>query len=64
MAKNKIKTHKGTRKVLNIRNSGSITIGHPGERHNTGKKTTKINRKKRSSSTLSESDLRRVKSII
>ena len=25
--KNKIKTHKGTRKILNIRQSGSITVG-------------------------------------
>ena len=46
MAKNKLKTHKGTKKVLNIRNSGSITIGHAGARHNSGKKTTKTNRKR------------------
>ena len=47
MAKNKLKTHKGTKKVLNVRNSGSITIGHAGGRHNSGKKTTKTNRNKR-----------------
>ena len=34
----KIKTHKGLKKVLNVRQSGSITIGKPGHRHNTGKK--------------------------
>ena len=47
MAKNKLKTHKGTKKVLNVRNSGSITIGHAGGRHNSGKKTTKTNRNKK-----------------
>ena len=26
----KQKTHKGTKKVLNVRNSRSITTGHPG----------------------------------
>ena len=40
----KIKSHKGTQKVLNVRNSGSIKIGHPGTRHNTGKKNTASNR--------------------
>ncbi len=62
--KNKLKTHKGTKKVLNIRNSGSITIGHPGANHNTGKHTTKSIRKKRNGNTLSSSDLSRIKSII
>jgi len=64
MAKNKLKTHKGTKKVLNIRNSGSITVGHAGARHNSGKKTTKTNRNKRTSSALSNSDYKRIKSII
>ena len=36
----KLKTHKGTKKVLKVRKGGSITIGHPGSRHNTGKKKT------------------------
>ena len=64
LKKNKLKTHKGTKKVLNVRNSGSITIGHPGGRHNTGKKTTAANRNNRASSTLNNSDLKRIKSII
>ena len=64
MAKNKLKTHKGTKKVLNVRDSGSITIGHAGGRHNSGKKTTKTNRNKRSSSVLSNADYKRIKSII
>ena len=59
----KMKTHKGTKKVLNVRNSGSIKIGHPGSRHNTGKKNAKANREKRNQSTLSKSDLKRIKDI-
>ena len=43
----KLKTHKGMKKVLNIRKSGTITIGHPGTRHNTGSKPTNFNRKGR-----------------
>ena len=45
----KIKTHKGTKKVLNIRKSGTVTMGHPGSRHNTGSKSAKFNRKVRKS---------------
>ena len=43
----KLKTHKGMKKVLNVRKSGSITIGHPGTRHNTGDKNADYNRKGR-----------------
>ena len=50
MAKNKMKTHKGTKKVLNVRQSGSIKIGHPGTRHNTGKKNAASNRVGRTAS--------------
>ena len=39
----KLKTHKGTKKVLKIRKGGSIKIGKPGSRHNTGKKNAKFN---------------------
>ena len=60
----KLKTHKGTKKVLNIRKSGTITIGRPGSRHNTGKKSAKANRKNRAGSTLSNSDYKRIKNII
>ena len=38
MAKNKLKTHKATRKVLNIRQSGSITKQVAGNNHQTGGK--------------------------
>jgi ribosomal protein L35 len=59
----KLKTHKGTKKVLNVRNSGSITVGHPGQRHNTGKKNAASNRVGRSSSTLSKGDANRLKNV-
>lgn len=64
MAKKTQKTHKGTKKVLNIRQSGSITVGHPGHRHNTGSKNTAFNRSKRSKSELSASDAKRLKRLI
>lgn len=60
----KLKTHKGTKKVCNVRNSGSIKIGHPGHRHNTGKKNTASNRVERTASTLSNSDYKRIKTLI
>ena len=60
----KLKTHKGMKKVLNVRKSGSITIGHPGQRHNTGSKNAAFNRKKRSRSGLSKADQNRFKNII
>jgi len=60
----KQKTHKGTKKVLNVRKSGTITIGRPGSRHNTGKKTAAANRKNRKGSTLSKADYNRLKDLI
>ena len=59
----KIKTHKGTKKVLNIAQSGHISIGKPGSRHNTGKKNRDVNRKNRKGSVLSKSDLKRLKTV-
>lgn len=38
MAKKTQKTHKGTAKVCNVRPGGTVKIGHPGTRHNTGKR--------------------------
>ena len=43
----KLKTHKGTKKVLKIRKGGTIKIGRPGSRHNTGKKNADLNRSNR-----------------
>ena len=60
----KIKTHKGTKKVLNIRKSGTVTMGHPGSRHNTGSKSSNYNRSCRKGSTLSKADYNRLKNII
>ena len=40
----KLKTHKGTKKVLKIRKGGTIKIGKPGSRHNTGKKNADFNK--------------------
>ena len=63
MPKNKIKSHKGLGKVLNVRNSGSIKIGHPGTRHNTGKKNAASNRCGRTASSLSQADANRFKKV-
>ena len=63
MPKNKLKTHKGTKKVLNVRDGGYIKIGHPGTRHNTGKKNAASNRSGRSASALSKADANRLKKV-
>ena len=60
----KMKTHKGTKKVLKVRKGGTISIGRPGIRHNTGKKSSAINRKNRKGSTLSKADQNRLQNII
>lgn len=62
--KNKMKTHKGLSKVCKVRPGGSIKIGKPGTRHNTGKKNAASNRNGRTASSLSASDLKRVKDIL
>ena len=64
MAKIKSKTHKGTAKVTKVRPGGTVKIGHPGTRHNTGKKNAASNRDGRSASTLNKTDYKRIKSII
>lgn len=60
----KLKTHKGTKKVLKVRKGGTISIGKPGSRHNTGKKNSAVNRKNRKGSALSKADYNRLKEII
>jgi len=60
----KLKTHKGTAKVCKVRPGGTIKIGKPGSRHNTGKKNAAFNRTRRSGSTLSKSDYSRIKELI
>ena len=59
----KIKTHKGTAKVVKARKN-DYKIGRPGSRHNTGKKTAAANRKNRKGSLLSKGDQNRLKNII
>ena len=60
----KKKTHKGLKKVLNIRQSGSISIKSQGTRHNTGKNSSKRTRQKTKNNSLYHSDLTRVKDLI
>lgn len=58
----KQKTHKGTAKVVTKRKN-DVKIGHPGTRHNTGKKNTASNRSGRCASTLSKADANRFKKV-
>ena len=60
----KMKTHKGTKKVCNVRPGGTVKIGHPGTRHNTVKKNAASNRNGRSASLLSSADYSRIKDLI
>ena len=60
----KLKTHKGLKKVLNVRKGGTISIGRPGSNHKTGFKSRNINRKNRKGSQLSSADRKRLKNII
>lgn len=59
----KIKTHKGTAKVIKKRKN-DIKIGRPGSRHNTGYKPTSANRKNRKGSNLSKADQNRLKNVL
>ncbi len=62
--KNKKKTHSGLKKVLNIRQSGSIKICAQGGLHNTGKQSAKRSRQKRNANELHKSDYKRIKDMI
>ena len=62
--KNKMKTHKGLKKVLNIRKSGTISVSKQGRLHNTGKRSAKTNRQKRNGNALSKADYSRIKDLI
>ena len=59
----KIKTHKGTAKVVKARKN-DYKIGRPGSRHNTGDKPMNANRKNRKGSNLSKADQNRLKNLI
>ena len=45
MGKIKLKTHKGTKKSLTKRNSGSVKFKKPGTGHLTGKYSADMNKK-------------------
>jgi len=60
----KAKTHKGLAKVIKQRPGGTISIGKPGSRHNTGKKNAAANRNARKGSLLSQADRNRFKKIL
>ena len=60
----KIKTRKSLMKRLNVRQSGSISTGHPGFNHKTGKKNAKFNRRKRTPGVISHADNERLKNVI
>ena len=62
--KNKMKTHKGIKKVLNVRQSGSITKARQGSLHNTGKNSAARASSKKQSTALSKSDYKRIKDLI
>ena len=64
MKKIKKKTHKGLKKVLNIRQSGSISIKSQGTRHNTGKNSASRASSKKKNTALSKADYKRIKDII
>ena len=64
LKKNKMKTHKGTKKVLNIRQSGSISKSRQGVLHNTGKNSAARASSKRQGTSLSKADYKRIKDII
>ena len=50
-------------KIKNTK-SGTITMGHPRSRHNTGSKSAAYNRKVRKSVQLSTGDRKRLKNVI
>ena len=55
----KLKTHSGTAKVVGKNGK----IGHPGTRHNTGKKNAASNRSGRRASRISKADANRLKNV-
>ncbi len=60
----KQKTHKSTKKVLNVRNSGSITYKKSGANHKTAKDSSKQVRKRRTQGTLNKGDMAKLKAVI
>ena len=64
MGKIKLKTHKGTKKSLTKRNSGSVIFKKPGTGHLTGKYSADRSRNLRKGSGLSSSDSKKLKNLL
>lgn len=60
----KQKSHKATKKVLNVRNSGSITYKKSNGNHKTAKDSSKQVRQRRKAGVLNESNVKRLKGVI
>ncbi len=60
----KQKTHKATKKVLNVRNSGSVTYKKSNGNHKTAKDSSKQIRQRRKAGVLNESNVKRLKGVI
>lgn len=57
----KLKTHKGSKKVIHVCNSGFIKIFKGPKLHYTGKKKSAVGRRDRKSTALSKADYNRLK---
>lgn len=64
MGKIKQKTHKGTKKSITMRNSGSIKFKRQGTNHKTSGYSASRMRKLRKASSLSSADSKRLKRLI
>lgn len=60
----KQKTHKATKKILNVRPGGTISYKKSGGNHKTNKDSSKQVRQRRNQGTASKGDLSRLKSVI
>lgn len=60
----KQKSHKATKKVLNVRNSGSITYKKANGNHLTANDSSKQVRQRRKAGSLSKGDMANLKSVI
>ncbi len=60
----KQKTHKATKKVLNLRNSGTITYKKSGGNHKTNKDSSKQVRQRKNCGILSKATNAKLKDVI
>jgi ribosomal protein L35 len=60
----KQKTHKASKKVLNVRPGGTVTYKKSGGNHKTNKDSAKQVRQRRNKGIASKGDLSRLKSVI